>query len=358
MKPVLFFAIFPPPINGASFINEQFSKRLNLCFFILNTHVYILKNSFLIKLLRVKKILFSLIFLLLSSNTNPFVIIALNGKLGLVYDLVFSALSFLKKKRLCFLHNNYTYINKFYFLTYFLNKLCIFSNGCNVFLSQKMKSSFFQKYGSSDFFIISNSFFLKNVSESCLRTAKDYKEKKPVIGFISNLTKEKGLYIFLETVKLSVKNKNAFTFLLAGPIAKETDRDVVSNFGTICPCFTYLGPIYDKKKNNFFNKINYFLFPSLYDNEAEPVSILEAMSHGVPVFALNRGTISTMLDSFFILSSSKSFPELSLRRIHFLQKSKKDYLQASLNAKRRLLKMQIDSKTNFTQFKSFLLSEK
>ena len=56
--------------------------------------------------------------------------------------------------------------------------------------------------------------------------------------------------------------------------------------------FEYRGSVADGDKHKFYNDIDVFVFPTRYRNEAQPLVLFEAMGHGVPVVAYNRGCIA------------------------------------------------------------------
>jgi glycosyltransferase involved in cell wall biosynthesis len=58
-----------------------------------------------------------------------------------------------------------------------------------------------------------------------------------------------------------------------------------------------LGPCYGAEKESFWESIDVLLFPSKYSNEAAPLVVYEAMAHGVPVIAWERGCLSDMVSS-------------------------------------------------------------
>lgn len=65
-----------------------------------------------------------------------------------------------------------------------------------------------------------------------------------------------------------------------------------------------LGPVSAASKQDFFDGIDVFLFPSRYRNETEPLVVLEAMAQGVPVVASALGCIPEMLPHGFAFALS------------------------------------------------------
>jgi glycosyltransferase involved in cell wall biosynthesis len=49
-------------------------------------------------------------------------------------------------------------------------------------------------------------------------------ENSLVVGFLSNLTREKGLYLFLDLLRAAAARGESIRGILAGPVALEEDR--------------------------------------------------------------------------------------------------------------------------------------
>lgn len=114
------------------------------------------------------------------------------------------------------------------------------------------------------------------------------------LGFLSNITAEKGIFKFFDAVDaLNAAGVDCHA-VIAGPV----DTSIQSAFAERMASFTnveHMGPVYGAAKGQFFGRIDVLLFPTQYSNEAEPVTLWEAMAQGVPVIALQRGCIQGMV---------------------------------------------------------------
>ncbi|MEM6483714.1 MAG: glycosyltransferase family 4 protein [Pseudomonadota bacterium] len=107
-----------------------------------------------------------------------------------------------------------------------------------------------------------------------------------VLGHISNLTFDKGLRTCVELVRELRKYRRDVKLVIAGPCATADVAAYVEDTVRDNPDFiTYLGPVYHERKEQFFAGLDLFVFPTKYRNEAQPLVILEALSHGIPVAA-------------------------------------------------------------------------
>ncbi len=114
------------------------------------------------------------------------------------------------------------------------------------------------------------------------------------VGFLSNITREKGIFDFFE-VMATLRSRNIpVQGLIAGPV----DASIQTEFEEALASHAnvaYLGPVYGHQKKVFFSRLNVFVFPTDYINEAEPVTLWEAMSAGALIVAKPRGCIADMV---------------------------------------------------------------
>lgn len=114
-----------------------------------------------------------------------------------------------------------------------------------------------------------------------------------VLGYLSNLTEEKGVFSFLELCTRLRRGGYPVDALLAGPLPSE----IAERFHTALAEAggRHIGPVYGAGKAEFFASVDAFVFPTRYKNEAEPLVLWEAFSAGLPVLSFARGCICAIV---------------------------------------------------------------
>lgn len=160
------------------------------------------------------------------------------------------------------------------------------------------------------------------------RTEFNFKKKdnNPVqILYLSNLLLSKGLYDFLESLKFLNEQGIDYSGLIAGREADISEDDLIKKINElkIGNKTKYLGPKYEKEKDEILSSADILVFPTKYKNEAFPVVILEAMQYKIPVITTNEGAIPEIVDNGktgFIVS--KSNPKEIADKLEILIKDK------------------------------------
>ena len=222
--------------------------------------------------------------------------------LGLVFSIIIGCFARLFAGKLYLHHHTYKYLNE----PSVLSKFCfaIWGNKTgHVVLGDSMGLLLKAKYRSViNTYTIGNAVIVP-IPERYKSVAFD---SQPItIGHISNLSAEKGLLEVLNTFKMLSELNLSFDFKLAGPADMESAQLIREYQRILGDGFTYLGPIYDEGKVDFFSNIDYFLFPTKYAVEASPLVILEAMSYGAVVISFDKGMIAEMLTNEDLLIPSK-----------------------------------------------------
>ena len=139
----------------------------------------------------------------------------------------------------------------------------------------------------------SNTFILRN---SVPIPAKQNKlnDKKIKILFLAVLIKRKGILDLIEAsqkiiTELESKNKQV-EFVIAGDGELEsTSKSLVEKLG-VSKYFKFVGWVNNERKQELLKESDLFVLPSY--NEGLPLSILEAISYGIPVISTNVGSIN------------------------------------------------------------------
>jgi len=118
------------------------------------------------------------------------------------------------------------------------------------------------------------------------------------VGHLSNLSREKGIETVLECLRRLRAQNLQVEFVLAGPATDEaTERLIASASAEFGEYLRYLGPVPQADVQGFYQSIDVFLFPTIYEHEAEPLVVIDAVSVGVPVIATDRGCIGYLLEA-------------------------------------------------------------
>lgn len=113
--------------------------------------------------------------------------------------------------------------------------------------------------------------------------------------YLAHMMKEKGYWDVLE-LALKTKNQNIH-YHFAGSWKDEENKKDFFDFvkeHNLEENITHHGFVSGKEKNDLFEKAHILLYPS--KNDAFPLTLLESLSYGVPVYASNEGSISYILD--------------------------------------------------------------
>jgi glycosyltransferase involved in cell wall biosynthesis len=118
----------------------------------------------------------------------------------------------------------------------------------------------------------------------------------PHILFFSNLLVNKGLFVLLEALGLLKERGVPFHAIFAGvweSPAVEVEFGRIVQDRRLQKQIELSGPKYGDDKQRMFAEADIMVFPSY--NDAYPLVVLEAMSHGLPVVSTLEGAIPDMV---------------------------------------------------------------
>lgn len=124
-------------------------------------------------------------------------------------------------------------------------------------------------------------------------------DASPLVLYLSNLIPEKGAETFVDlAIELAPALPDA-TFVVAGATADRTFTDTLLAKVTTAGLSSHVqfaGAITDQRKKwRLLSDASVLVFPSTYKYEAQPLTILEALSVGTPVVAYDVGGIRDVL---------------------------------------------------------------
>lgn len=130
---------------------------------------------------------------------------------------------------------------------------------------------------------------LENVVPQPIKVKKKKSDNRLHLLFLGSITESKGIFDLLDVIS---NNKNVFEGKLCLHIGGNGKVDKLTNLieaKDLQDMVTYEGWADEKKKSFLFSLSDIFILPSY--TEGLPVSILEAMSYGLPIIATRIGGI-------------------------------------------------------------------
>ena len=269
--------------------------------------------------------------------------LALSGGRGQFIDLIYVLISKLFRRPIYIHHHSYVYINA----PSRLNR-CFFAlvrNENHIVLSPNMGRLLCRVYGldAQTVRVVSNAAFYR--CEDAYQ-AQANEARALHLGFLSNITVEKGIVEFFEVLAALSRQGIEYRAHIAGPVAPEA-REVFEKLLAATPHVSYVGPIYGEDKQRFYRLLDIFLFPTRYANEAEPLVIYEAMQRGVHVMACDRGSIPEMLrDGAGLVLPAQALVEAAALHIEELSRDRQALFRAKSQSMQRAQQMLSSSKAS------------
>jgi glycosyltransferase involved in cell wall biosynthesis len=300
--------------------------------FIIDMAAPSLNRALWARLGRVPRVLRGLVcFVRMRRLKNGVLYMSVSGGFGQVYEVFFLLLARLRKMRVYLHHHNFAYLDQQSWLTWVL--VAVAGSACtHITLSPGMAACLQTQYSCAYRILpISNAVFFTD----CWLRSAPVRSRLKTIGFISNISAEKGIFEFLDLVALCEEAGLHLKATLAGPFQDAEIESRVRQQLEKLHTIEYVGPQYGDDKKLFFDSIDALIFPS--HNEAEPITIHEAMQRSLPIIAYGRGCIPEIFDSQFglIIDSALSFAPAALMQIKQWVDSPDLYRAASRLASRR-----------------------
>lgn len=348
---VLALLMMPPPVHGASAINQKMVLHLENCGIpvaVLNTVPSRHSRRFdgpIWKLQRTLLIMRIFAQVLLRTSQPPSsVYIGISGGAGLLFDCVLALAIRSLRVPVVVHHHSFSYVS---------GNSSLFKRFCSllgslpvthVVLCSEMGDQLCARYPAlispTQVHVLSNAAFFDGGSAR-LDSAEVITKLR--VGYISNITPEKGIRDVLALFSRCREADLQLEMTVAGPCADESIRTELEAMSNGLEPFTYLGAVYGESKQQFFQSLDVLVFPTRYANEAEPLVIYEAAEQGVPTVANARGCIASMVarcggwaiadDSLFVEEALSAIFELQTEAVRTEHRHQaligSDYLRGS-----------------------------
>jgi len=328
---MIFIGPLPPPIHGMSAMNKAILDQLlvdGIQTETINTAPNSLNRNLFTLLSRLHAIVTGLFQLLgmLSTRKKKTVYISLSGGWGLLYDLLMVFLSRVFRSKFILHHHSYAFLIKPKKLSAILFKLAG-KDSTHIVLCNKMAKDIMEKYAVKNCFVMSNL-----ASMPVIQNGKE-RSKLMTIGFIGNITMEKGGHLVIKLAKEIADSQWPIKFIVGGP-CPDPKLEILLKKAVKDGIIDWIGPVYNKDKEHFLAAMDVMIMPTQYPNEAEPLVVWESLGSGVPVIAYARGCISSQItnDAGEVIPIDKNFISEAKSIIKNWLDNPNEYHQASISA--------------------------
>lgn len=306
---------FPPPVNGSSVATAAMCNSFEREGVAVRA-VNIATNHTGALLDRLRAVFrhiagFSRFLWKLAAHRGACVYLPVSGGHGQYRDVFYLTVARLFASRILLHHHSFSYLDHPWSITRCLSVIAG-PQAIHLALCSRMRELLHDNYPAiKRTMLLSNAVLTPPTSVRTVQTRALH-----VLGFMSNITIEKGIDRFVHLVRLLRVRGLDIEGYVAGPVVDAAARAIVED-AVADGSIVYHGPVHAARKQAFLDSIDLFVFPSRYPNEAEPFAILEALASGVPVIATARGCIATLIDgqNGILLDSSADDLEPAVAKI-------------------------------------------
>lgn len=245
------------------------------------------------------------------------------------YQAAVVLLARLRRQRVVFHHHNFSYLHE---RDRAMAALCrLGGSGLrHVVLGATMESALRDVYPSAvDVRVCSNAGLLGDAvrDDAVHDDAAAGEPGRLVLGHLSNLSKDKGVDLVIESARRLRDAGVDVTVVLAGPCADaEAEAVVEAGRRDLGPVLEVLGRVDPDRVDEVYRRLDLFVFPSRYRNEAEPLVVLDAMRHGVESVAFDTGCVRELVTADHLVPLDGDLPAL-VGRIADVRRGRSDATQ-------------------------------
>lgn len=323
---------FPPPMHGMSVVNGAVYgqlERMGIPLVAINIAAPSLDRSLSTRLARLPNAFRGMLRFGIRARRGETLYMSVSGGFGQLYEVLFLLLARLHGMRIFLHHHSYAYLDQRKALSGVLVSVAG-SDATHITQSDGLTAKLRHTYQAKRVVAISNAVLLLEEIESVAPPRTLTK-----IGYLGNISAEKGVFEFLDVAEKLEAVDQQIRAVLAGPFQDSKIERLVRERLARLRSVDYAGPMFGPDKVAFFRDIDVLLFPTRYVNEAEPLTIHEAMMHGVPVISYGRGAIGEIVssDCGLVIDPSQDFVSRAVAQLQVWKESPQALQQASKAAR-------------------------
>lgn len=304
-KKICFIAQFPPPVHGLSkAVETLYNSELNSAVspdgeFEFEKVDITNNKKFLRNFYKIKK-----------SKADLFYFTISQTKGGNLRDLIIlKLLAFQNKKCLIHLHGGYYRTLVDCDLNSWQKKAnykAISKLDGAIVLGNSLKKIFQGMIEEKKIYMVPNcvddEFVMSNADFSDKQNKIEQREIKHVL-FLSNLIRSKGYITVLELAKAEKRRcdtgaKKRYYFDFCGKFFSEEEKNYFNSYvkmNKLEKYVSYHGIVMGEEKRKFLAKSDFFILPTRYPNEGQPISIIEAMANGLVIITTDHAGIPDLV---------------------------------------------------------------
>jgi glycosyltransferase involved in cell wall biosynthesis len=208
----------------------------------------------------------------------------------MLFDAVISSIAAIMRVPVYIYHHSFAYLRPESIAWYHKLGMRMMRKRHHIALCEHMAQALAVRHGvdAQSIFKVSNAAYVKPTIPHVAGDGVDIR-----LGFLSSIQVSKGIFEFLDFVDDLQHSGCRVSALIAGvpepAIAVRFFQRLQQSAHS-----QYLGPIGGLSKAKFFTDIDMLVLPSRHTHEAEPLVVIEALSHAVPVLVTKRGCLPSV----------------------------------------------------------------
>ncbi|RMG36298.1 MAG: glycosyltransferase family 1 protein [Methanobacteriota archaeon] len=347
---------FPPPVRGMPLVSQTIYNFLQSNGFEvvkldishsarINSTLHPI-YAFFLKFLRIKRLIKAWLQILIRGRKQV-LYMTLSGSAGQVWDAVTIVLARVLQMKIIVHHHSSAYLLHKNWLTGIVLGLSG-RYAVHIVLCEDMKRKMRELYSIEQVIRLSNRFMFPDDSSINAHNTLQ------TIGYLSNITRAKGGERIVELAEKISQQKLGIRVVVAGPcLDPYLHNKIVS--AQQSGYLEYRGPVYGRAKQEFWQEVDAFVFPTEYTNEAEPLVVWEALEYGIPVIANNRGCIAEQLQGTgYLASNPETFVDEAFQVLKQWRENPDLYQMVRESALNRFVEAKIDNRQQLDKIVEFI----